>query len=169
LPADFAKFVDNTGWSHALRRPIMVVDAQQWAAIQAWISQSFYMTPACRIRDDKLEFLSAPPAGGRITFQYKIRNWVIDGDSQEVKDVINKNSDVPRFDWVMMTLAIKVKWLEQKKMDTLAAQSDLNDRYNQLTQKDSVAPTLNLSGPANSGFRYMDSLFNSPDTNVGHG
>jgi len=168
LPDDFACFVDNTGWSMALRRPVLVLNAQQWAAISAWLSQSFYINPACRIYQNKLQFMSAPPDTAPITFQYKIRNWVIDGDDPAVlKDILTKNTDKPRFDWMMMVLAIKVKWLEQKGMNTLAAQSDLNDRYFQLTSKDEVAPILQLSGPVPGQFRYLDNFYNTPDTNIG--
>jgi len=167
LPADFASFVDNTGWSNVIRRPVLVLNAQQWTAISSWLSQSFYVNPACRIYQDKLQFMSAPPVG-TIVFQYKKSTWVQDSDDPAVfKDLCTKNNDVPTFDWLMMTLAIKVKWLEAKGMSTVAAQSDLNDRYFQLTQKDEVAPILQLSGPQPGSFRYLDNLYNTPDTNVG--
>lgn len=168
LPADFGSFVDNTGWSYAIRRPVVILNAQQWAAISTWLSQSFYINPACRIYQNKLQFMTAPANGGKITFQYRVCDWVIDGDNASVvKPLITKDNDVPRFDWLMMVLAIKVKWLEQKQMDTTAAQSDLNDRYKQLTQRDEIAPILTLSGPMPGGFRYLDNFYNSPDTGIG--
>jgi hypothetical protein len=168
LPADFSAFVDNTGWSHAIRRPVVVLNAQQWAAIASWLSQSFYVNPACRIYQNKLQFMSAPVNLGKITFQYRLSTWVIDGDEPTIqKDMLSKNSDTPRFDWLLMVLAIKTKWLEQKGMATAAAQSDLNERYNQLTQRDEIAPVLTLSGPVPGGFRYLDNFYNTPDTNVG--
>jgi len=168
LPEDFSSIVDNTGWSNAIRRPVIVLNPQQWAAISSWLSQSFYINPACRIFQNKLQFMSPPPANANIKFQYRKCNWVIDGmDAAVSKSILTKNSDIPRFDWLMMTLAIKVKWLEQKRMDTSAAQSDLNDRYLQLTQRDEVAATLSLSGPQPGSFRYLDNYYNTPDTNVG--
>ena len=168
LPADFSAFIDNTGWSQSLRRPVLILNPQQWASISAWLSQSFYINPACRIYKNQLQFMSPPPAGATITFQYKICNWVIDGDDASIrKSILTKNTDLPIFDWMMMVLAIKVKWLEQKSMNTVAAQSDLNDRYNQLTQRDEIAPILQLSGPQAGGFRYLDNFYNSPDTNIG--
>lgn len=167
LPDDFSCFIDNTGWSQTLRRPVLVLNPQQWAAISSWLSQSFYINPACRIYQNTLQFMSPPPVG-TITFQYKICNWVIDGDDANVrKSILTKNTDLPIFDWMMMVLAIKVKWLEQKSMNTVAAQSDLNDRYAQLTQRDEIAPILQLSGPQPGSFRYLDNFYNSPDTNIG--
>ena len=168
LPADFGSIVDNTDWSHSIRRPVIVLNPQQWAAISTWLSQSFYINPACRIYQNQLQFMTAPPNAGKITFQYRVCNWVQDGvQATLTRPILTANSDIPRFDWLMMVLAIKVKWLEQKGMDTTAAQSDLNDRYLQLTQRDEVAPTLTLSGPMPGGFRYLDNFFNSPDTGIG--
>jgi hypothetical protein len=168
LPDDFGSFVDNTGWSYAIRRPVIVLNAQQWAAISTWLSQSFYINPACRIYQNKLQFMTAPPLSGKITFQYRSCMWVQDADNPALmKQLCTKNGDVPVYDWLMMVLAIKVKWLEQKGMNTVAAQSDLNDRYQQLTQRDLVAPTLTLSGPVPGGFRYLDNFYNSPDTGIG--
>ena len=167
LPDDFSNFVDNTGWSEAIRRPVVVLNAQQWARISSWLSQSFYVNPACRIYKSNLQFMS-PPATGDVKFQYRVRNWVIDGVTPTTrKDMLTHNADIPDFDWLMMVLGIKLKWLEQKGMNTDAAQADLNERYFQLTQKDLLAPILTLSGPVPGGFRYLDNFYNTPDTNVG--
>jgi len=171
LPDDFSSFVDNTGWSYAIRRPVVILNPQQWAAISTWLSQSFYINPACRIYQNKLQFMTAPPDQGKITFQYRVGDWVTDTTATPpavvYKQFCTIDSDAPRFDWLMMVIAIKVKWLEQKAMDTAAAQSDLNDRYKQLTQRDEVAPTLTLSGPMPGGFRYLDNFYNTPDTGLG--
>jgi len=167
LPVNFSSFVDNTGWSSAMRRPVVVLNAQRWAAIQSWLSQSFFVNPACRIYRNNLEFMSPPALGDTITFQYRVCDWVIDGvDNSLTKPLLTINADIPRFDWLMMTLAIKVKWMEQKGLNTLAAMKDLSDRYFQLTYKDEVAPILHLSGPGAVNTRYLDNL-NVPDTNIG--
>lgn len=168
LPTDFGAFVDDTGWSAAVRRPITVLNNQQWAAISSWLSQNFFINPACRIYKNQLQFMSPPANLDVITFQYRVRNWVIDADvATTTKSVINKNGDIPRFDWLMMTLAIKTKYLEGKGFDTNAAQADMETRYQQLTQKDQLAPVLYLNGGASGSFRYLDNQFNTPDTNLG--
>jgi hypothetical protein len=168
LPADFSRFVDDTGWSSAIRRPVVVLDPKQWAAISSWMSQSFTINPACRIVADQLVFMSAPPAGDQITFEYIDANWVIDADAPTtMKAKANKNGDIPRFDWLLMVLAIKLKWLEQKGMNTVAVQADFNDRLLQLTQRNQMAQTLTLSGPVPGSFRYLDNYANTPDTGLG--
>lgn len=166
LPADFGAIIDNTGWSAAIRRPVVVLNAQQWAAIAAWQGSAFTLSPACRIYNDQIVFISAPPVGN-ITFQYRVKYWVIDGVTPTTKkELLTANADIPRFDWLMMTLAIKVKWLEMKSMSTMAAMADLQDRYLQLTSKDEIAPTLSLSGSQQGSFRYIDGM-NLPDTGYG--
>jgi len=168
LPADLSRFVDGTGWSTKIRRPVQILDAQQWASVRSWFSQSFYINPACRLIGDQLRFLSAPADGDQISFEYVDANWVIDADDPLVlKRKIEKNGDTPRFDWVLMTIAIKVKWLEQKGMSTVAAQSDFNDRVAQLLQHNQMGQVLTLSGPVPGGYRYLDSFINTPDSGFG--
>jgi hypothetical protein len=167
LPADFSRFVDGTGWSYAMRRPVVVVDAQQWARAKAWIPK-LIVNPVCRIFADQLQFLVAPMTGEVITFEYVDANWVIDADDTTIlKQRASKNADMPRFDWLLMTLAIKVKWLEQKGMSTVAAQSDFNDRMAILLGHDKMAQPLTLSGPSPMGYRYLDGVSNVPDTGFG--
>ena len=167
IPAGLSFVVDNTGWSTAIRRPVSVLNPQQWASISAWLSQSFYVNPACRIYQDKFQFLSPPALNDTITFQYRSKFWVQDGlVPTTLKEMVEQNSDTPRFDWLLMILAIKVKYLEFKGMATVGAQSDFNDRLQQLTGKNQMAPVLYLSGPSLGNFRYLD-LNNVPDTGIG--
>ena len=156
LPADFSRFVDGTGWSRATRRPVTVLNAQQVASLRSWVSQSFFANPACRIVADQLKFISPPGDGEVISFEYIDANWVLDGeDAATMKAKLEKNSDRPRFDWLLMVIAIKVKWLEQKGMSTVAAQSDFQDRVAQLLQHDQMGQVLTLSGPVPGGWQWI--------------
>jgi len=168
LPEDFDRLTDNTGWSSAIRRPVTVLNDQQWAAIASWLSQSFYVNPACMIENDNVRFMSAPASGDEVTFFYQKATWVIDADTPAtIKIAANKNGDIPMFDYMLMILAVKLKWREAKGFDTLAVQQDLNDRISQLTSGNQMAPILPLSGPNIGNFRYLDGYYNSPDTNYG--
>ena len=168
LPQNFSRFVDNTGWSLGMRRPVAVLNAQQWYQVMAWLSHTFYAQPACRILADQLAFLVAPANGEQIIFEYVDSNWVIDQDNvMTLKQIANKNGDQPRFDWLLMALAIKTKWLEGKGMDTTASQADFNDRLLQLTQHDKLGQVLTLSGPYPTGYRYLDNYYNTPPSFFG--
>lgn len=168
LPADFSRFFSDTGWSHAKRRPVIIINEQQWAAIKSWLSQSFYVNPACRIFNDQLQFMTAPAAGENIDFEYMMRNWVTDGDTPTVKkDRLSKNSDIPLHDSVLFTMALRIKWLENRGMNTTAVQQDFNERFKELTARNQMAQALSLNGGTFTGFRYMDSYLNAPDTGYG--
>jgi hypothetical protein len=167
LPVNFSHFIDNTGWSSAMRRPVVVLNAQQWALQKSWLSSGMTINPTCRIIADKLTFIRPPAAGDNITIEYLDANWVIDADDPAVfKQKADKNGDTPRFDWLLMMQAIKVKWLEHKGMDTTAAQADFNERLGQLMQRDQMGQILTLAGPTPGGLRMIDSM-NMPNTGYG--
>lgn len=168
LPANFDRFVDNTGWSHAKRRPVIVINEQQWAGIKSWLSQSFYINPACRIFNDQLQFMTPPGLNEKITFEYFSRNWVIDADNQTIrKNRLSKNGDIPMHDDRLFMLALKIKWLENKGMSTAGPQQDFNERFIEITSRNQMSGIMSLNGGTINGFRYLDNYWNSPDTGYG--
>lgn len=168
LPSDFSRFTNDTGWSLSKRRPVIIMNQAQWAAIKSWLSQSFFVNPACMIMQDKLQFLTAPAASEEITFEYTSKMWVQDGGDPAIfKESLQKNSDIPLHDSVLFTLAMKVKWLETRGMNTQGAQQDFNERLKQLQMRNNMAQSLSLNGGSFTGFRYLDSYWNAPDTNLG--
>ena len=168
LPADFSRIIDDTGWSQSKRRPVIVINAQQWASIKSWLSQSFFVNPACRILNDQLQFMTAPDAGEVITFEYISKDWEIDGDTATKKNRLSKNSDTPMHDSLLFTQALRIKWLENRVMNTTAVQQDFNERFKELTSRNQMAQTLSLNAGSYMGFRYLDNLVNTPDTGLGN-
>jgi len=169
LPADFNRFTNDTGWSYSKRRPVIILNQQQWAAIKSWLSQSFFVNPACTLMSDKLEFMMAPGLAEKITFEYTSKNWVIDGnDPNTTKQFIDNNADVPMHDRILFTLGLKIKWLESRGMNTMGPQQDFNERIKQLTMRNRMAQQLSLNGGTFTGFRYIDNFWNAPDVNFGN-
>jgi hypothetical protein len=167
LPPGFSRFKNDTGWSLANRRPVIIVNDQQWAAIQAWISQSFFVNPAARLQDDQLQFLVPPALNEVITFDYVTKFWVQDGAVPTTfKERLTQNSDIPLFDSLLFTIALKLKWLEIRGMPTQGVQNEFNKRLSQLLPRNVMAQALSLNSGVGFGFRYLD-VFNSPDTGLG--
>jgi len=165
MPADFARFVDETGWSSSFLGPVTPLNAQDWALGKAW-STTYFTQMACRIRNDQLQFMSAPALGQVITFEYVNRNWVKDADDPlTLKAKTDKNGDIPVFDWLLMVLALKVKWLETKRMDNTGAMADFNDRLRQLNGNEILGARLSLNG-RRAPMRYLDGC-NVPPTGFG--
>ena len=167
LPDDLSRFADMTGWSHANRRPVIIVNDVQWNSIKAWVSQSFFVNPACRIFDDQLQFLTPPALNERITFEYISNGWVIDGvDPDTIKQTISANSDTPMHDSLLFTFALMVKWLETRGMPTQTSQQDFNERFQQITSRNQMAGVLSLNGGTMQGMRYLNGA-NVPDVGFG--
>ena len=169
LPTDYSRMTNDTGWSYSKRRPVIILNQQQWAAIKSWLSQSFFVNPACTLMDDVVEFMVAPADGEKITFSYTSKFWVIDGVNPTLfKERITNNSDVPMHDSVLFSLALRIKWLESRGMNTTGAQQDFNERFRMLTSRNRMAQNLSLNGGTFTGFRYLDNFWNTPDTNIGY-
>lgn len=168
LPDDWSRAIGNTGWSTAIRRPVTILGDVAWSAIASWLSQSFFVNPACRIYQDQFQFMSPIPNLETVTFTYMRNNWVQTAASAAVRtSKATANGDIPLFDWLLMALAVKVKFRELKGFDTTAVQQDFLDRLQQLTNKDELGTDLPLSGVAMGGFRMLDNFYNTPDTNIG--
>ena len=165
LPDDYSRIVDNTGWSRAIRRPVVVITAQSWAAIEAWIGQSFYVNPAARIFDDKMFFISPPADGDVIRFEYVTKNWVLDEDGVTKKYRLENNGDKPLYDSQMFMLALKLKWAGNKGMPTQEYQQDFDERFSQMMQSNQTATNLSLNGGL-GGWRYLNG-WNLPNTGYG--
>ncbi len=147
LPADFARFVDQTGWSNMMTQPVGIVTAQDWSAGKARVGAGFTVIPVARITGNKLQFFNKPADGEVFTFQYISKAWVIDGDDpQQVKTYCSNPGDTPKFDWLLMMLSVKKLWLEAKQMDSANATNDVNARLTQLLGQDNLAPVLSLNG-----------------------
>ena len=167
LPDDYSRFSDMTGWSHANRRPVQIVNDVQWNSIKAWVSQSFFINPACRIFADELQFMTPPADNERITFEYISKNWVIDGITpSEHKEQLTANADTPMHDSLLFALALQVKWLETRGMPTQAPRQDFNERLQQLMGRNAMAGPISLNGGSMLGMRYLNGA-NMPDTGYG--
>jgi hypothetical protein len=165
LPIDYSRIVDGTGWSSAIRRPVVIITAQSWAAIEAWIGQSFYVNPAARIFDDKIHFISPPAIGDTISFEYVSKNWVLDEDDTTKKYRLENNGDKPLYDSQMFMLALKLKWAGNKGLPTQEYQQDFDERFGQMLQSNQTATNLSLNGGL-GGWRYLNG-WNLPNTGYG--
>lgn len=166
LPDGFSRIIDDTGWSHAQRRPVVVVTAVSWAAVKAWLGQSFYINPAARIFDDQIHFLTPPADGDTISFEIVNQNWVLDGDGVTRKYRLDSNTDKPLYDSQSFMLALKLKWAGNKGLPTQEYQQDFDERWSQMTQYNQMGSRLSLNGGSLGNFRYLNGG-NMPNTGYG--
>lgn len=168
LPDNFNRILGNTGWSYALRRPVGVVDDAHWAGLKAWVGSSFYYKPVVRIRDNSLEFLTAPALNELVKFTIVNGLWVQDADMPSTrKPKCGKNGDIPMFDWLVCVFGLKKLWLESKGLDSTAATAEMEARIEQTKVRNVVAAALSLNGGA-QGVPYINPDLGMPITGYGH-
>lgn len=118
---------------------------------EQWMREKYFCAPDAdikfKIQNGMLQFLTPPPAGVKIYFQYRSSVIVYDPlNGYEEKSVFNKNTDIPVFDSYIVKLGILWRWLKRNGMDYTEEfneyQRELKKRYaSGLATKD-----INLSG-----------------------
>jgi len=168
LPSGLSRFIGNTGWSVTNRRPVQIVSDSEAAAVAAWIGNTPFLSPACRVVDDVMRFVSAPANLESITFQYVSRNWVLDADTVTEKEELTANLDKPRHDSLLFTFALKLKWAQVRGLASAQFQQDFNDRFSQITTRNQMANTLVIGGGVRAGATRFLNGGNVPDTGFGN-
>ena len=168
LPDDFMYMIPQTGWERAENVPLFgPLSPQDWTYLLGRDLVSYTIYASFRLKDGMFSIFPQPPPNNLdINFEYQSRAWVRDGDDGLLKADVVTGDDVPLYDRTLITRMLKLKWLEAKGFDTTAPQADFNQVFSFLTGKDKSAEILN-AGNSRSGFPYLDSRWNIPDTGYG--
>lgn len=114
-----------------------------------------------KIQNGKFEFLTEPPAGVKIVFQYRSGNVVYDPVAGWAeKPTITKDTDVPIFDEYLVSLGILWRWLKRNGMDYT---EEFNEYQRELAKRyaDGLATQdINLAGAAFGD--DLDAVFVNP-------
>lgn len=166
LPGDFWQFIDQTQWNKDTRLPaIGPVSAQVWQEIRIRMPK-VVLTFLWQIRDQKLWIQSPPSSAQTFSFYYMSQGWVIDADDPDLlKNEATKNGDTILFNYYLMRLLTRVKWLEMKGFDSSAAMRDFQVNYENRKGDERGAEILSLARPL--GLPYLNTLTNVPDTGFG--
>lgn len=165
LPADFDALTDQTGWQKSYFWPLRgPYSAQMWQRVVNYPTTGIYV--AFRIQNGQLWLWpQPPPVGVSITFVYKTRGWVIDATTSVLKDHVDVGADIVRFDWLLITRYLKLRYLQSIGHDDTAAQEDFKIVFDaKCAASDGAAPELELARDAR--FPFITG-FNSPDTGFG--
>ena len=88
---------------------------------QQWMKEKYFSSAAngikFNIQNGRFKFLTPPPAGLKIVFQYRSDNIVWDFNTFEEKNTLNANTDVPVFDEYVVKLSILWRWLKRSGLD----------------------------------------------------
>lgn len=114
---DFYSLINNT---------IYIKDTQEKVigAInpQDWMQEKYFCESNSgikfRIQGGMIKFLTPPPSGTKIVFQYRSSAVCLDPQQGYLeKNTITKNTDIPIFDEYLVKLGILWRWLKRNGMD----------------------------------------------------
>jgi hypothetical protein len=176
LPADFYKMIEQTGWNRTSRLPLAgPMTPQITELFVGWVSNQFTIYLGFRQwEDDFMVFPSPNPSGMTIAFEYISRFWLLGtgqtsptlGPPANYWGLIVNSSDVVRYEPVMFSRALKLRWLTEKGFDTTAANADWEQAFNNIKAADEGAQVLNMARSP-LGMRYLDSITNVPPSGFG--
>lgn len=168
VPADFDSFVDDTAWNTTSRLPMLgPLNDQQWATLVARALGGTTFALIYKIEGDQLKLYNSPSAAQDISIAYRSRGWAYaSGDPTDLKDRVNDDGDIIRYAPELVKSFLKLRLLEEKGFDTLAAKRDFDRELESARNRDKPATAVNLvSGAAASPL--LNPGYNLPDTGYG--
>lgn len=88
---------------------------------EQWMREKYFDCPDANVRfkiqNNAIKFLTPPPAGVKIVFQYRSDTVCTDAKTGEEKPVLTKNTDIPVFDKYLVKLGITYRLLKRNGMD----------------------------------------------------
>lgn len=166
LPTDWNYFLDQTQWDRTNHWPLLgPKSAQEWQQIK---SGSIASGPRLRYRVVGAKFEIFPTPGTpppALIMEYVSINWLMDSNNPALLYSYPVNdSDVILFDpWIVVAF-LKMKFKEEKGLDTTAAQKDFSVTWESRIGKNKGGPVLSLSPVMGSPFVGIQ---NVPDGNWG--
>lgn len=165
LPADFNGMVDQSSWNRTTRLPVGgPISGQAWEYLLA-LPNAATLTVLFRKMQGQLVLYPTPGTIQTIAFEYASSYWVQPyGATTATSDRSRAATDTLLFDWTLLVLGLKMKFLESKGFPAEAARADFISRLEQAREQD-PSPALTLDG--NSRFGPLLSEKNIPNTGWG--
>ncbi len=144
VPADLARFINETFWNRARKRPLMgPVTPQQWQNIKAWTTSPVQDT--FTVYGSDIYVTPAPPAGQEFAFEYISSNFCKSAggtlQSQWLAD-----TDIARIPDEIFSLGIAWRYLEKVGQGRAAAlKAEYELRIKQLLLDDKPRRKISLA------------------------
>ena len=147
LPDDWNYFLDQTQWDRTNHWPLLgPKSAQEWQQVK---SGSIASGPRLRYRVNEAKFEIFPAPGDpppALVMEYISINWLMDSNNPTLRYSYPVNdSDVILLDPWVVTSFLKLKFKEEKGLDTTAAQKDFSVVWEARIGKNKGGPILSLS------------------------
>lgn len=116
IVGDFYAILNNTVYIRdEMKKIIGAITPEQW------MREKYFACPDIdikfKIQNNAIKFLTPPPDGCYIVFQYRSNAVCLDARTFEEKPYLTANSDMPIFDPYVVKLGITWRWLKRNGMD----------------------------------------------------
>jgi hypothetical protein len=164
LPDDFGRFADATAWDRTNRLPLSgPLDGKSWQKLQAFAVTSASYT-AFRVTAGQFWLYPTPTSTRSIYYEYLSRYWVSADGSTLYNDRATVAADICFFDPTLLVRALKLAWLNAKKLPADSEQEDYLETLASVKAQDGAAGASNLATSADTG---LLTLSNAPDGGYG--
>lgn len=167
LPVDFDRFTPATHWNRTTEwRLLGPASSQTWQTLQA-TSVVTGTTYFFQKRRNKLQLYPTPTSTEQVAYEYQSHYWVVPNNgSASVPEAAQAtdNQDSIWFDGALMIAGLKVRWLQEKRLDATNALEEYQDLLAQAMGADAAAGDLDLTG---GGGVRMISEANIPESGYG--
>jgi hypothetical protein len=145
LPSDWSRQIPQTEWDRSNRWPLLGPNSpQDWQSFKSGI---VYAGPRLRFRIQGNTLAINPPPSDNLNlaFEYISKSWVLATDGVTYKDQFTADTDTFVFDDSLMTIGLKLRWLQTKGFEYDYAQREFDSLLNLCIGQDKSAPKLSLS------------------------
>jgi hypothetical protein len=145
LPSDWSKQIPQTEWDRSNRWPLLGPNSpQDWQSFKSGI---VYAGPRLRFRiqGNTIAINPPPSANLNLAFEYISKSWVLAADGVTYKNKFTADTDTFVFDDSLMTIGLKLRWLQTKGFEYDYAQREFDNLLNLCMGQDKSAPKLSLA------------------------
>jgi hypothetical protein len=145
LPSDWSKQIPQTEWDRSNRWPLLGPNSpQDWQSFKSGI---VYAGPRLRFRiqGNTIAINPPPSANLNLAFEYISKSWVLAADGVTYKNSFTADTDTFVFDDSLMTIGLKLRWLQTKGFEYDYAQREFDSLLSMCKGQDKSAPKLSLA------------------------
>ena len=146
---DFYCLINNTIYiKDSKERIIGAITPAEWQKAKFFNSECTGIK--FKIQNGMFKFLTPPPGGVKIVFQYRANSLVWDFNTFAEKSDITANTDVPIFDEYLVKCAILWRWLKRSGLDYAEEYEEFKSELKKRMGSETSVRDICLAGAKNS-------------------
>lgn len=144
IPADFARFIDESFWNRSQNRPVLgPTSPEEWEELSATSAPA--VTDYWRRYGNLIFIKGTPTAGETYAYGYVSKNWVY-ADDGTLKSSFTLDTDIPLLDDELITLGVIWRFARSRGLDYSEDRQTYERAVSRAMASDGGRRTLNFSG-----------------------